>query len=185
MRTANGENCGTGPVRNAGMSNACLSDPRTSRGSNAPVAGEKGRTGMKYVDWLKEGDSGIPLWKFLKLCHGYTELVGIYVVSKGTRKPGFWLTSNAFREAAENENTDVRWPEVERLLKYYADVPVWNICCELESSPSPDMRAKGHYAVAGIVARCQYKDLNRARSREIRDLLIQNANKREPGEDEE
>ena len=76
----------------------------------------------------------IPLHEFLALCHRWTERVRIRVVmgdgwlkfEEAAHLGGEWvLTDNAFAEE------DGKWPELERLLKYYAEAPVWNIVARL------------------------------------------------------
>lgn len=58
---------------------------------------------MTIQEWREEklGEHHIPLWKFLRVTHYYTERVGVYVVSGGANwQPGdhdFWLSKNVFK----------------------------------------------------------------------------------------
>ena len=135
---------------------------------------------------LKEWDdkSGkLPLWQFLRSIHYYTELVKIYVVigdawlddyKEGRRRnlSDFWLTENAFDGMRGGGET----PELERLLKYYADVPVWNVCGEFTERPYYDhckwdgKRMQGRHITSCITARVHFRDIRDAYYREKTDI---------------
>lgn len=98
----------------------------------------------------------ITVEKLLSLVHSYTDPIRIHVVigdawltceeARGTRRlHDFYLTKNYRRGTADGDM------EKARLLKYYKDVPVWNIvvwhdvdCGEIRY---------------GIEAHCHYKDI--------------------------
>lgn len=114
---------------------------------------------MTIQEWREEklGEHHIPLWKFLRVTHYYTERVGIYVVSGDNWQPGdhdFWLSRNVFKGIRSGKYLE----ELDRLLKYYADVPVWNVCAEWTSD---DIYASsnGRTAVTWLTARCHYDDI--------------------------
>ena len=119
---------------------------------------------------LKEYDAKpckIPLWQFLKIVHAYTERVKIYVVIgpewiNYKRLSDFWLTENAFKGIWQND-----WSEVERLLEYYADAPVWNVCGEWEQEPG--YRINGRQITSCITARVHFSDIKDAYFREKAD----------------
>lgn len=86
------------------------------------------------LEEFDEESGKIPMHEFLALCHRWTERVRIRVAmgdawlkyEEAANLGGEWvLTENAFAEE------DGKWPELERLLKYYADAPVWNIVARL------------------------------------------------------
>jgi hypothetical protein len=110
----------------------------------------------------------IPLWQFLKIVHAYTERVKIYVVIGSEwinykRMSDFWLTENAFKGIQENERT-----EIARLLEYYADAPVWNVCAEWDREPFYMVRS-GHQVTSCITTRVHFSDIKDAYFREKAD----------------
>ena len=125
---------------------------------------------MTIQEWREEklGENHIPLWKFLRVTHYYTERVGVYVVSGGNNwQPGdhdFWLSQNVFKGIRSGKYLE----ELERLLKYYADVPVWNVCAEWSCE---DMHASGNgrAAVTWLTARCHYDDIRAGLAQEKAD----------------
>ena len=83
----------------------------------------------------------ITIEKLLKFYHQFTETLMIHVVNdkwidckkiKGLKRLGdFYLTCNAYKDT-------------ERLLKYYKDVPVWNLCACLENNGRNSVKACLH-----------------------------------------
>lgn len=146
---------------------------------------------MNYQEY-KAKPYTVPLWQFLRCIHEYTTLVKIYVVlgnawieerKNGHRIHDFWLTENAFQRTPDSKGID-KFPEVDRLLEYYADVPLWNVTAEFTREPFYDnhydyknMKIPGHHMTSCIVARCYFKDLRDAYYREKND--IQRKKKRE------
>ena len=120
------------------------------------------------LDEFNNKSGEIPLWQFLKIIHAYTERVKIYVVI-GTecinykRMNDFWLTENAFKGIWEND-----FSEVKRLLEYYADVPVWNVCAEREQEDFYRVRS-GHQVTSCVTARVHFSDIKDAYFREKAD----------------
>lgn len=104
----------------------------------------------------------ITVEKLLKIVHHYTEKIVIHVVSDkemildGAKE--FDITRN-FSESQE---------EMDRVLKYYADVPVWNLTAGFESEYLPDR--KGKHIVCYIKAHCHYRDAREGFLREKEDL---------------
>lgn len=92
----------------------------------------------------------ITVEKLLKVVHQYTEKIVIHVVSDSEmikdRRHEFDITRN-FSESQE---------ETDRVLKYYGDVPVWNLTVEYECEYLHGM--KGKHIVCYIKARCYYRD---------------------------
>ena len=125
---------------------------------------------MTIKEWRDDliDECEIPLWKFLRITHYYTERVGIYVACGGDGwKPGdrdFWLTEDAFKGIRKGQYV----AELERLLKYYANVPVWNVCAEWMHT---DLTATGNGrgAVVCLTARCHMKDIREALAQEKAD----------------
>lgn len=108
-------------------------------------------------------DYEITVAKLLNVVHRYTERIKIYVVSDlemfedGQRE--FYITKNFSESQAE----------IDRVLKYYGDVPVWNIHVGVDDA---DLyrEHKGRYTVASIVANCHYADVREGFLREREDL---------------
>lgn len=124
---------------------------------------------MTLEEWRNDklGEHEIPLWKFLRITHYYTERVGIYVVSGDNWQPGdhdFWLSRDVFKGI----RTGKRLEELERMLKYYADVPVWNVCAEWEYEMFQPT-VSGRLAVTCLTARCNYDNIREGLAREKAD----------------
>lgn len=108
----------------------------------------------------------IPLSKFFKIIHRYTERIKIYVVADheaikdGVKCVDFYLTRNAY----ESED------EAERLLKYYGDAPIWNVHVEI-STVWDDIFTfnKGKFCCASIVGNVHYSDIREGYLREKAD----------------
>ena len=104
----------------------------------------------------------ITVEKLLKIVHHYTEKIVIHVVSDmemirdGAKE--FYITRN-FSESQK---------EMDRVLKYYGNVPVWNLTAGFESELFTDR--KGNHIVCYIKARCHYRDAREGFLREKEDL---------------
>lgn len=109
----------------------------------------------------------IPVSKFFKIIHRYTErimlrVVGDYeAIKDGVRCGDFYLTEDAYQTDAE----------AERLLKYYADVPVWNVHVVWGEDywPVKFRNHKGQSIYAGICGNVYYKDVREGLLREKED----------------
>jgi len=120
------------------------------------------------LDEFNNKSGEIPLWQFLKIIHAYTERVKIYVVMGAEwinhkRMNDFWLTENAFKGIWLNDLS-----EVKRLLEYYADVPVWNVCAEWEQMDIYKVKG-GHSVTSCVTARVHFSDIKDAYFREKAD----------------
>lgn len=109
----------------------------------------------------------ITVSKLLKVVHRYTERIKIYVVgdeeSIKDKVKEFYLTE----DFSKNEE------EIDRVLKYYADVPVWNLHVSVEQAYSvryQNSASKGVFTVASIVANCHYQDIREGYLREKEDI---------------
>lgn len=109
----------------------------------------------------------ITISKLLKVVHNYSELIKIRVISDDAMREDnrheFYLTENL----SENQE------ETDRVLKYYADVPVWNIHATIENVYDIIRNGKmrnGNFAVAAIVANCHYADVRKGFLREKEDM---------------
>ena len=60
------------------------------------------------------------------------------------------------REFFLTENFSKSQEEIDRILKYYADVPVWNLHTEIDNEY---LCQKGNFVVVSIVSNCYYKDI--------------------------
>ena len=124
---------------------------------------------MTIDEWRNEklGEHHIPLWKFLRITHYYTERVGIYVVAgtgwvKGDRD--FWLSRDVFNGICSGKYQ----AELERLLKYYANVPVWNVCAEWVEADLIS-NTSGRKVSTWLTARCHYDDIREGLAQEKAD----------------
>lgn len=103
-------------------------------------------------------DYEITISKLLNVVHRSTELIKIRVVSDAAmfedKMHEFYITNNF----SENQE------EIDRVLKYYGDVPVWNIHINFE--PTMNYPKKGRGVMAAIVANCHYKDAREGYLRE-------------------
>lgn len=95
----------------------------------------------------------ITVKKLLNIVHRYTERIKIRVISDRKsiedKVREFYLTDNFCRN---QEETD-------RVLKYYAEVPVWNLHIEFDEQPVPSGDVHCHVVAASIVANCHYSDM--------------------------
>lgn len=97
----------------------------------------------------------ITVEKLIRLVHSYTDPIKISVVMGDE-----WLTCDEARHMSDfcltSAYTCRNKEETERLLKYYKDVPVWNLCVWVNGTYSSD---KGRAVYMGIEAHCFYKDI--------------------------
>ena len=105
----------------------------------------------------------ITVEKLLHIVHRYTEPIKIYVVSGAEgcqdRVKDFWITRN-FAGSQE---------EIDRVLKYYADVPVWNLHIEFDVTRCKSGEVNCRGLIASIAANCYYKDVREGYLREKED----------------
>lgn len=101
----------------------------------------------------------ITVEKLMDVVHTYTDPIRIEVVMGDA-----WMTCDEakhmrnFRlvDCYRGDYNDEGKKETERLLKYYKDVPVWNLTVWVDG---PFSSPKGRQFVSGIEARCHYKDM--------------------------
>lgn len=97
--------------------------------------------------------------KLLKVVHRSTERIKIHVVSDAAmiadKQHEFYITEN-FSKSRE---------EIDRVLKYYGDTPVWNIHIEFDNV----LDYPGRGVIAAIVANCHYSDIREGFEREKAD----------------
>lgn len=93
----------------------------------------------------EDGEYSISVEKLLKIVHIYSERIKIRIVNPG-RNCNHFLTEDL---SGSDE-------EMERIRKYYGDVPVWNIHVELSPVCVPSRH--GSFVVGTIVANCYYDD---------------------------
>lgn len=108
----------------------------------------------------------ITIEKLLEVVHSYTDPVRIIVIM-GDAQLKFAEANymHDFRLTDHCRWTDTE--EVERLMKYYKDVPVWNLTVWVDGPVCTD---RGRTFFAGIEARCHYEDIREAYLREKEDL---------------
>ena len=108
----------------------------------------------------------ITIEKLLGVVHSYTDPVRICVVMGDA-----WLKFAEAHYMRDFRLTDhCRWTdteEAERLMKYYKDVPVWNLTVWVDGPVNYD---RGRSFYTGIEARCKYEDIREAYLREKEDL---------------
>lgn len=106
----------------------------------------------------------ITVEKLFNVVHRYTEPIKIYVVAgvEGCQDKvkDFYITQN-FAKSQE---------EIDRVLKYYADVPVWNLHIDFEGVRCKNGEVNCGGLIASIVANCHYKDVREGYLREKEDI---------------
>jgi hypothetical protein len=107
----------------------------------------------------------ITVRQFLRFCHHYTEKIKIHVVFRG--EEDFKLKSPRQHDFYLTENASESKEETERLLKYYADVPLWNL--HIESKWEPVIGRKGYFICCYLVAHCNYRDIYQGYEQEKKD----------------
>ena len=97
----------------------------------------------------------ITIEKLLNIVHNYTDPIRIEVIMGDA-----WMTCDEARRmhnfVLTERYRDLDKEEQQRLLKYYKDVPVWNLTVWHDG---PHCTEKGRTYYSGIEARCYYKDL--------------------------
>lgn len=97
----------------------------------------------------------ITIEKLMKVVHNYTDPIRIHVVIGDA-----WFTCDEAKRMHDFELTHCysyrNKEEQERLLKYYKDVPVWNLTVWTDY---PESSPKGRTIHMGIEAHCHYKDI--------------------------
>lgn len=95
----------------------------------------------------------ITIEKLLNIVHRYTDRIKIHVVSDRKSMEDkvheFYLTENLCKN---QEETD-------RVLKYYAKVPVWNLHVGLDEELIQEERSLCRTVITSIVANCHYEDM--------------------------
>lgn len=104
----------------------------------------------------------ITVEKLLKIVHHYTEKIVIHVVLDKE------MVQDGAKEFDITRNFSESQKEMDRVLKYYADVPVWNLTVGFEYEYLPGM--KGKHIVCYIKANCHYRDAREGFLREKEDL---------------
>ena len=101
------------------------------------------------------GKYEITVEKLLDVTHNYTDPVRISVVMSDA-----WLTCEEAQRMRDFELTHCYTyhdkAETERLMKYYKDVPVWNLTVWVDGTERTN---KGRTMYMGIEAHCHYKDI--------------------------
>ena len=102
------------------------------------------------------GKDEITVEKLMDIVHNYTDPIRICVVMGDA-----WLTCEEAKRMHDfvlTERYSYRdQKEKERLLKYYRDVPVWNLTVWMDCAPFSSEYGRPFFA--GIEARCHYKDM--------------------------
>lgn len=100
--------------------------------------------------------SEITVEKLMDIVHNYTDPIRICVVMGDA-----WLTCDEAKRMHDfvlTERYSYRdQKEKERLLKYYREVPVWNLTVWVDKYPFATEH--GRPLFMGIEARCHYKDM--------------------------
>ena len=123
------------------------------------------------VNKMREcGKHEITIEKLIDVVHSYTDPIRIKVImgdafltceeARGTRRLHDFYLIISLREYTENGDE-----QIERLLKYYKDVPVWN----MTAWHDVDCREIRY----GIEAKCYYKDIREGYLAEKADLKRQ------------
>ena len=100
-------------------------------------------------------ESEITIERLMNVVHNYTDPIRIRVVMGNA-----WLTCEEAKHMRDfylterYSYTDVA--EEKRLLKYYKDVPVWNLAVWMDCN---QYSKNGRAIYTGIEAHCKYKDI--------------------------
>ena len=109
-------------------------------------------------------ETEITIKKLYYVVHRYTEPIKIHVVSGAEgcqdKVNDFYITKN-FAESQE---------ETDRVLKYYADVPVWNLHIEYDCKRCSNGNVNCVGVFTSIVANCHYADVREGYLREKEDI---------------
>jgi len=97
----------------------------------------------------------ITIEKLMRVVHNYTDPIRIMVVigdAYGTCEEANHMRDFLLTECYSYRDKE----EQERLLKYYKDVPVWNLTVWTDGC---HLSGKGRAMYMGIEAHCHYKDI--------------------------
>lgn len=109
-------------------------------------------------------DYEITIKKLYRVVHRYTATIKIYVV------PGAEGCQDKVHPFYITENLASAQEEIDRVLKYYADVPVWNLHIEYDGRRCSNGEVNSIGLVASIVANCHYADAREGYLREKEDM---------------
>lgn len=107
----------------------------------------------------------ITVEKLLKIVHHYTEKIVIHVVSD------MEMIQDGAKEFDITRNFSESQEEMDRVLKYYGNVPVWNLTAGFEDEWFSGV--KGGHVVCYIKVNCHYRDAREGFLREKEDLRKQ------------
>ena len=106
----------------------------------------------------------ITVEKLFNVVHRYTEPIKIHVVAGAEgfqdKVKDFYITENIAKSKEE----------IDRVLKYYADVPVWNLHIEFDEMRCKTEKVICKSLIASIVANCHYTDVREGYLREKEDV---------------
>lgn len=118
-------------------------------------------------------DYEITVRQFERFCHTYTEKIKIYVVFRGLQDMG--LKTPRQTDFYLTENLSESKEETERILKYYGDVPLWNL--HVEAKWEYVGARRGYYMCCYLVANCNYSDIYEGYMQEKKDRKKNRRNK--------
>ena len=105
----------------------------------------------------------ITVEKLFNVVHRYTEPIKIHVVAGAEglqdKVKDFYITENIAKSQEE----------IDRVMKYYADVPVWNLHIDFDGMRCKSGEVNCNSLIASIVANCHYKDVREGYLREKED----------------
>lgn len=116
------------------------------------------------LETANKEEQQVTIATLFKLVHRWTERTKIYVVAGDVEG-----VEDGVRSYYLTESLSQSQEEIDRVLKYYADVPVWNLHVEFDNEYTALPR-NGRCIVACIVANCYYKDVREGRLREKEDI---------------
>lgn len=106
----------------------------------------------------------ITVEKLFNVVHRCTEPIKIKVIAGAEglqdKVKDFYITENIAKSQEE----------IDRVLKYYADVPVWNLHIEFDEMICKTGKVNCKSLIASIVANCHYKDAREGYLREKEDI---------------
>ena len=105
----------------------------------------------------------ITVEKLFNVVHRYTDPIKIRIV------PDIETFQDKVKEFYITENFAKSQEEIDRVMKYYADVPVWNLHIEFDATRCKSGEVNCRGLIASIAANCHYKDVREGYLREKED----------------
>ena len=114
---------------------------------------------------MAKEDCTISVEKLLNIVHYHTERIKIYVVGV----PPYFRYNGCTGEFYLTTDLSGSKEETERILKYYRNVPVWNLHVDISDVCNYPRPGHGRFVVGAIVANCYFADIQEGLAQEKED----------------